>query len=98
VKEAIEKREEKKIDDDLYEKLKKAELAYNRSRQGIKQKKILKNGVLTFEDLMTLDTSSETEKTAILFLFKILMMMVSLFCSIGIIIISLIVYFAEDEV
>ena len=47
---------------------------------------------------MELDTSSETEKTALLFLFKILTMMISLFCSIGIVIISLIVYFAEDEV
>jgi hypothetical protein len=53
---------------------------------------------ITFKELQSLDTSYESMSTGISFLFVILTMILGLFSLIGVLLISLIVYLADEEI
>lgn len=53
---------------------------------------------VTYEDLDLLDLNQESNKTATLFVFNLILMILLLFCLVGILAITMIVSYAHDEV
>lgn len=53
---------------------------------------------VTYEDLDLLDLNQESSKTATLFVFNLVLMIMLLFCLVGIFAITMIVSYAYDEV
>ncbi len=90
--------EEDRIDEDLYKKLKLAEEKFNRKRMGLSNKKPRESKEVTYEDLRNLGEGHESDRTGYVFILNILTMIGSLFCIIGIVVITMIVFMAEDEV
>jgi hypothetical protein len=91
--------EQDTIDEDLFNKLKMAEEKFNRKKRGLSNKRLKQSSVLTFEEIRELgDSHNESLRTAYFFIFTIITMIASMFCIIGILLISMLVFFADDEI
>ena len=53
---------------------------------------------LTYDEVKELGDSQESLRTAYLFIFTIIMMIASMFCIMGVLLVSVLVYFADDEI
>lgn len=79
-------------------KLKQAEEKFNRKKRGLSNKPPKANKELTYEEIKEIGDSQESLRTAYLFIFTIIMMIASMFCIMGVLLVTVLVYFADDEV